>query len=256
VLLGVQAYTTLWTAPLTLALRSVIANSLPKVAVLTFFGVSVASAVSGLRQRQMRTSEAKDRQAKRGGAAATDPIQRTTENCLKKYKKQADFKKHFLKVEFLEVYRTQISRAKSRYLILTEKDSKTGVLRAVVADVQAGTVQRVKSVPALLRLEHWQMPGKGDLTLDALVRQVPALRRHRGIEVRLVSGGTAWILWRQWSSADAGVQALLTETTKEISIPVYEPDGDYFLAVQAIGILGGEVLDAPRTVLVLGDEAY
>jgi hypothetical protein len=190
------------------------------------------------------------------GAVARELIQRTTENCPKKYKKQADFNKYFLEAQSLEVYRTQISRAKSRYLILTEPDAKTGILRAVVADIQAQTVQRVKSVPALLRSERWQMPGKDDLTLDALVRQVPALRRHRGIEIRLASGRTAWILWRQWSSANAEIEALLTQTTQQISVPAYEPDGDYFLASRAAEILGGEVLDVPRTILALGDETY
>jgi len=156
----------------------------------------------------------------------------------------------------LEIYRTQISRAQSRYLVLTDKDPNTGVQRAVIADIPAQTVRRVKSVPALLRAERWQMPGKSDLDLDALVRQVPALRRYRGIEIRLPSGAAAWVLWRQWSTADAGAQARLTETTQQISIPAYEPDGDYFLAAHAAAILGGEVLDAPRSALVLGNDAY
>ena len=156
----------------------------------------------------------------------------------------------------MEVYRTQISRTQSRYLVLTDPDPKTGVQRAVIADIQAQTVRRVKSVPALLRAERWQIPSKEDLALDALVQLVPALRRHRGIEVRLGSGVTAWILWRQWTSGDAETQALLTQTTQLIPIPAYEPDGDYFLAAQAVEMLGGEVLDAPRSALVLGDGAY
>lgn len=156
----------------------------------------------------------------------------------------------------MEVYRTQISRTQTRYLVLTDPDPKTGVQRGVIAEVPAKTVRRVKSVPALLQAERWQPPGKEDLTLDALVRLVPALRRHRGIEVRLSSGSTAWILWRQWSSADPEIQALLTQTTQSISVPAYEPDGDYFLASQAVEVLGGEVLDAPRSALVLGDDAY
>ncbi len=141
-------------------------------------------------------------------------------------------------------------------MLLTDPDPKTGVLRAVVADAEAQTVRRVKSVPALLRSEKWQAPGKDDLTLDALVRQVPALRRYRGIEIRLPSGITAWVRWREWSSGDADVQALLTQTTQKLSIPAYEPDGDYFLASRVVKVLGGEVLDAPRSVLVWEDDAY
>lgn len=156
----------------------------------------------------------------------------------------------------MEIYRAQKQKNSVRYLILTDADLKTGALRAVVVDAEAQTVQRVKSIPALLRSEQWQKPGEDALTLDALVRQVPALRRHRGIEIRLPSGVTAWVRWRAWSSADAETQALLTRTTQEISIPAYEPDGDYFLAVQATQILGGEVLDAPRSAFALGEAAY
>ncbi len=156
----------------------------------------------------------------------------------------------------MEIYRTQISRTQARYLLLTDADPKSGVQRGVIADVPAQTVRRVRSVPALLKAERWQVPGKEAFTLDALVRQVPALRRHRGIEVRLVSGLTAWILWRQWSSADAETEALLTQTTQPISVPAYEPDGDHFLAAHAVKLLGGEVLDAPRSVPAIEDEAY
>lgn len=156
----------------------------------------------------------------------------------------------------MEVYRTQTSRTQVRYLVLTDPDPKTGDQRGVIADAQAQTVKRVKSVPALLRAERWQTPGKEALTLDALVQLVPALRRHRGIEIRLRTGVTAWILWRRWSSADAAALALLTQTTQEVPIPAYEPDGDYFLASRAVEVLGGEVLDAPRSVVVLEDDAY
>ncbi len=156
----------------------------------------------------------------------------------------------------MEVYRTQISRTGACYLVLTDPDPKTGDQRGIIADAQARTVKRVKSVPALLRVERWQTPGKDDLTLDALVKAVPALRRHRGIEIRLPSGSAAWILWRQWSSGDAATQALLTQTTELLAIPAYEPDGDFFLASRAVEVLGGKVLDAPRSALVLGDDAY
>ena len=156
----------------------------------------------------------------------------------------------------MEVYRTQKRQNSTRYLVLTEPDPRTGVMRGVIVDVPAQTVQRVKSVPALLRLEKWQVPGADTPALEALVRQVPALRRHRGIEVRLPSGVTAWILWRRWSSADAETQALLTQTTEPVSIPAYEPDSDYFLAAYAVEALSGEVIDAPRSSLSLGEDAY
>ena len=152
----------------------------------------------------------------------------------------------------MEVYRTQKRQNSTRYLVLTDPDPKTGVPRGIIVDVPAQTVQRVKSVPALLRLEHWQVPGEDAPTLEALVRQVPALRRHRGIEIRLPSGITAWILWRRWTSADAETQVLLAQTTEFVSIPAYEPDGDYFLASYAVAALGGEVLDPPRSFVSLG----
>lgn len=156
----------------------------------------------------------------------------------------------------MEIYRTQRNRDAARYLVLTDHDLKTGAPSFVVVDVAAKTVRRVKNVSTLLRSETWQMPSKNDLTLDALVKQVPALRPYRGIELRLRSGVSAWIRWRQWSSADADTQRQLTETTEQITVPSYEPDGDYFLAVQAAEALGGAVLDAPRSVLNLGKEAY
>ena len=156
----------------------------------------------------------------------------------------------------MEVYRTQLSRNRSRYLVLTDPDFKTGAPRAVVADVEAQTVQRVKSLPALLRTQSWQAPAPGSITLDTLVRQVPALRPYRGIELRLAPGKTAWIRWRAWSSSDEAVQRLLAETTRQITVPAYEPDADYFLASYAAEVTGGEVTDLPRSVLILGEEAY
>ena len=140
--------------------------------------------------------------------------------------------------------------------MLTDLDLKTGALRGVIVDVLSQTVRRVKSVPALLKAERWQVPGQEDLTLDALVGAVPALRRHRGIEIRLPSGITAWILWRQWTCTDPEVQARLTQTTQPLAVPAFEPDGDYFLAACAVEILGGEVLDPPRSSQNLGDDAY
>lgn len=156
----------------------------------------------------------------------------------------------------MELIRRQTQRGRTRFLLLTDPDPKTGAARAVIADMQAQTVERVKDAAALLRSAAWQPLTKADPDLDVLVRRVPALRRHRGIEIRLPSGVTAWILWRQWSSASADTQRRLTETTAPIPIPPYEPDADHFLAVQATALLGGSVLDAPRSALSLGPEAY
>ena len=52
------------------------------------------------------------------------------------------------------------------------------------------------------------------------------------------------------------MQRLLTETTRQITVPAYEPDADYFLASSAAALTGGEVVDLPRSELVLGEEAY
>ena len=156
----------------------------------------------------------------------------------------------------MEIVRKQTARGLSRFLILTDPDPKTGTARAITVDVQAQTVARVKNAAALLRSADWRPLTPADPDLDELVRRVPALRRHRGIEIRLPSGVTAWILWRQWSSASADTQRLLMEATAPLHVPAYEPDADYFLAVQAASLLGGMVLDAPRSVLPLGQEAY
>ncbi len=156
----------------------------------------------------------------------------------------------------MELIRKQTQRGQTRFLILTDPDPKTGAARAVSVDVQAQTVARVKDAAALLRSAAWQPLTKTDPSLDDLVHQVPALRRHRGIEIHLPSGVTAWVLWRQWSSADAALQAQLSVLTREIVVPAYEPDGDYFLAEYAAKALGAEVLDPPRSALNLGSEAY
>ena len=156
----------------------------------------------------------------------------------------------------MKIVRKQTARSLSRFLILTDPDPKTGAARAVIADVQAGTVERVKNAAALLRSAAWQPLTSADPDLDELVRRVPALRRHRGIEIRLPTGVTAWILWRQWSSANPKVQAQLSALTQTASVPAFEPDGDYFLANYAAEALGAAVLDPPRSVLSLGSEAY
>ena len=156
----------------------------------------------------------------------------------------------------MELVRKQKNRGRDRFLLLTDPDPKTGATRAVIADLAAQTVERVRNAAALLRSPEWLPLTKSDPSLEDLVRRVPALRRHRGIEIRLASGATAWILWRQWSSADPAVQARLAMLTEEVSVPAYEPDGDFFLAAHAAKLLGGEVLDPPRTTLNLGSEAY
>ena len=119
----------------------------------------------------------------------------------------------------MKIVRKQTARGLSRFLILTDPDPKTGAARAVTVDVQAGTVKRVKNAAALLRSAAWQPLTPADPDLDALVRRVPALRRHRGIEIRLPSGATAWILWRQGSSADPNAQRLLPEATPPLGVP-------------------------------------
>jgi hypothetical protein len=142
------------------------------------------------------------------------------------------------------------------FLVATDGNPDTWEGAGVVVDTQAKTVQRVKQVQKLVRQGQWKSPGKNAPTLDKLVQRVPALRPYRGIEIRLPSGTTAWIRWRQWSSADATVQARLTETTSALTVPVYELDGDYFLATQAVAALGGEVLDLSRAPAEAADEAY
>lgn len=156
----------------------------------------------------------------------------------------------------MEITRKQTAHGGLRFLILTDEDPKTHVARAVIANIQSQTVRRVPNVPALLRSELWQTINQSDPTLDELVRLVPLLRRFRGIELCLGTGETAWVRWRQWSSDSAVTQSLLTETTRRLIIPDYEPDADHYLAVQAAALLGGEVLDSPRSTLSLGDAAY
>ena len=156
----------------------------------------------------------------------------------------------------MKLIRKQIARGVTTYLLLTDKDLKTGADRAVIADPTAQTVQRVPDLPKLLRSEAWRALTSDDLTLDELVRQVPALRRYRGIEIRLPSGVAAWICWRRWECPDPPALALLTETTAAASIPAYEPDGDYFLATHAVETLGGEVRDPPRSAYAAGSESY
>ncbi len=155
----------------------------------------------------------------------------------------------------MELIRKRI-QGRALYLILTDPDPKTGAARGMVVDVPAQTVERVRNAVPLLKSAAWQPLTKADPSLDELVRQVPALRRYRGIEIRLLSGVTAWVLWRRWTSADASAQAQLSALTQETVIPAFEPDGDYFLAEYAANALGAEVVDPPRSAVDLGGEAY
>ena len=147
-------------------------------------------------------------------------------------------------------------REPGRCLLLTDPDPKTGALRGIIADAGAHTVERVRDAAPLLRSADWQPLRAGGPTLDDLVVQIPALRRHRGIELRLPSGAAAWILWRAWTSADPALQAALSALTADAAVPAFEPDGDWFLADYAATLLGAEVMDQPRSALSLGREAY
>jgi hypothetical protein len=142
------------------------------------------------------------------------------------------------------------------FLVSTDGDPDTWEGSGVVVDTQAETVQRVKQVQKLVRQGQWKSPGQNAPTLDKLVQRVPALRPYRGIEIRLADGITAWIRWRQWTSANPAVQERLTETTGPLTVPAYELDGDYFLATQAVAALGGAVLDQSRAPAEAADEVY
>ncbi|MGI4789572.1 MAG: hypothetical protein ACRYFS_12060 [Janthinobacterium lividum] len=147
-------------------------------------------------------------------------------------------------------------QSKDSYLISTDGDPKTPAGIGILVNTEAKTVQRVPSIQKLMKQGRWEPITNGDPSLDRLVQMVPALRRYRGIEIRLASGITAWIRWRNWSSDNAAAQALLMETTGPLTMPKFELDGDYYLASQAVALLGGQVLDAPRTVLTVTDDAY
>ncbi len=133
------------------------------------------------------------------------------------------------------------------FLISTDGDPDTWEGAGVVVDTKEKTVLRVKQVQKLVRQGKWKTIRENDPTLEQLTARVPALRPYRGIEVRLPDGTTAWICWRQWTSDNPAAQERLTSITSALSVPVYELDGDYFLATEAVAVLGGEVLDRSRT---------
>ncbi len=156
----------------------------------------------------------------------------------------------------MELSRKQTVRGAARFLLITDPDPKTAVPRGLVADPETQALERVRDARPLLRSPAWKPLLPGDPTLDDLTRRLPALRRHRGIEVRLGGGRSAWVLWRRWTSADPALQAALTALTESVAIPAFEPDGDWFLAGFAARALGGEVQDPPRSAVNLGADAY
>ncbi len=132
------------------------------------------------------------------------------------------------------------------FLVSTDGDPDTWESAGVVVDTKEKTVQRVKQVQKLVRQGKWKAIRENDLTLDQLTARVPALRPYRGIEIRLPDETAAWIRWHQWTSDSPAAQERLTEITCALVVPVYELDGDYFLATEAVAVLGGEVLDNSR----------
>ena len=156
----------------------------------------------------------------------------------------------------MKFYAKQLQSGKPLFLLSTDGDPKTRASKGLLVSTKAKTVERVRDLPAVLKSGSWKPAAGNDPTLDALVRLVPALRPYRGIEVRLMSGKTAWIRWREWSSDDAKTLGLLTQTTAALVAPKYEPDGDFYLASQAIHLLGGEVLDPPRSRIIVPDDTY
>ena len=158
--------------------------------------------------------------------------------------------------ENMKLYSKQIQQGKPIFLLETDGDPKTRASKGLLVSVRSKTVERVRDLPSVLKQGFWKSITGSDPTLDALATLVPALRPYRGIEVRLTTGKTAWICWRQWSCEDAKVQALLTQSTSALIAPKYEPDGDYYLATQAMSVLGGKVLDPPRSRIIIPDDTY
>ena len=156
----------------------------------------------------------------------------------------------------MRLYAKQTKQGKDRFLLVTRGDPETRGSMGLVVDMGNKTVQRVRDLRKFVRLSPWQPMAPGDPSLDQLVQRVPALRPYRGIEVCLPGGETAWIRWGRWTSESVTTQETLAQTTDGVTIPVYELDGDYFLATQAMAALGGKVLDPPRSFLSLPDDAY
>jgi len=156
----------------------------------------------------------------------------------------------------MKLYAKQLQSGKPLFLLSTDGDPKTRESKGLLVSTKAKTVERVRNLPLVLKSGSWKPVAGNDPSLDALVQLVPALRPYRGIEVRLPSGQTAWICWREWSGEDAKALALLTQATSALVAPKYEPDGDHYLASLAMELLGGEVLDPPRSRIVVPDDTY
>ena len=156
----------------------------------------------------------------------------------------------------MELYSKQIHQGKPIFLLATDGDPKTRASKGLLVSVKLKTVERVRDLPSLLKQGFWKPITGSDPTLEVLAKLVPALRPYRGIEVRLKSGKTAWIRWREWSSDDTKTLGLLTQATAALVAPKYEPDGDFYLATQAMELLGGEVLDPPRSRVIITDVTY
>ncbi len=151
---------------------------------------------------------------------------------------------------------TQTLRGTVRYLLLPEDPSAAHPDAGLAVTLDPPAVQRVKSVPQLLRRERWQPAGLDAPTLDALTARVPALRPFRGIQIRLPGGETAWLRFGRWTGGPAAALARLTAHTAALSVPDHEPDADFFLASEIVRELGGEVLDPPRAFAPAPAEAY
>lgn len=151
---------------------------------------------------------------------------------------------------------TQTLRGTVRYLLLPEDPQAANPDAGLTVTLDPPTVQRVKSVPQLLRRERWQPVGPEAPTLDILTARVPALRPFRGIQICLPGGETAWLRFGRWTGGPAATRARLTARTAALSVPTHEPDADFFIASEIVRVLGGEVLDPPRAFAPAPAEAY
>lgn len=151
---------------------------------------------------------------------------------------------------------TQAVRGTTRYLVLPEDPQAANLDAGLIVTLAPPAVQRIKSVPQLLRRERWQPAAPNAPTLDALTTRVPALRPFRGIQIRLPGGDTAWLRFGRWTSGPDAALTRLTARTAALSVPAHEPDTDFFLASEIVRQLGGEVLDPPRAFAPAPAEAY
>ncbi len=151
---------------------------------------------------------------------------------------------------------TQTLRGTVRYLLLPEDTLAANPDAGLIVTLDPPAVQRVKSVPQLLRRERWQPAAPDAPTLDALTARVPALRPFRGIQIRLPGGETAWLRFGRWTGGPDAMLARLTARTAALSVPAHEPDSDFFIASEIVRVLGGEVLDPPRAFAPAPAEAY